>query len=356
MMTMIIIRITLTDVTDPMISLRCFEVTSWSRSVLPWFDIQSKEQAALFPFGAPLNCCPNHFPTSLDLLPRLPFRLTVREYGTDICYTPMILADSFMHSAKARDLEFQSCPAERGPIVVQFAARTAHEFASAYALVAPWVDGVDLNCGCPQGWAMAEGIGAGLMRSPQLIADMVRAARSVGGLMSPPTPISVKMRIFEERKKTVELAQAIEAAGAAWITVHGRTRHQKSSEPVDYDTIALVRQAVHIPVIANGDVTSLAMAQHIQERTGVHGVMSARGLLENPALFAGYENTPQECLKRFIEYSLEYGTSGTIFQHHLAKMIGNGDKMIQSVLSNASIPTLLDYLRAKAKEGRVERK
>lgn len=271
----------------------------------------------------------------------------MRDYGTDVCYTPMILADSFMHSARARDLEFQACPAERGPLVVQFAARTAHEFASAYALAAPWVDGVDLNCGCPQGWALTEGIGAGLMRSPQLVADMVRAARSVSGV--PRTPISVKMRIFEEGPRTVELAQAIEAAGAAWITVHGRTRHQRSSEPVDYEAIARVRQAVRIPVIANGDVTSLEAAYRIREVTGVQGVMAARGLLENPALFAGYERTPRACLERFIGYSLQYGTGGATFQHHLARMIGGGDRMVQHTLCNASIPTLLDHLRTEGR-------
>lgn len=280
----------------------------------------------------------------------------MREYGTDVCYTPMILADSFMHSAKARDIEFQLCPAERGPLVVQFAARTAHEFASAYALAAPWVDGVDLNCGCPQGWALAEGIGAGLMRTPELIAEMVRRARSLGGGV-PATPISVKMRIFEDGPRTVELAQAIEAAGAAWVTVHGRTRHQRSSEPVDYEAIARIRQAVRIPVIANGDITSLGVARQIQESTGVQGVMAARGLLENPALFAGYERPPQACLERFIEHSLQYGASGAVFQHHVAKMLKGmgGDKMIQTMLSNASVPTLLDYLRTTKDEmvGRV---
>ena len=148
---------------------------------------------------------------------------------------------------------------------------------------------------------------------------------------------------------TVELAQIVEATGAAWLTVHGRTRHQKSSEPVNYDTIALVKDSVGIPVIANGDIDSFAIAGEIGERTRVNGVMTARALLENPALFAGHERTPWECVDRFVQYSLEYGTQSAIFHHHLAKMTASilapAEHRVLSSLTNASVPAILDFLR-----------
>lgn len=261
----------------------------------------------------------------------------------------MIMADSFIHSATARDLELQRCHLDR-PLVVQFAARTPFEFATATELVSRWVQGIDLNCGCPQGWAAEEGIGACLMNQPQLVSDMIKTARSVAGS----TPISVKMRIFQGARDTIDLARQIEIAGAAWITVHGRTRNQKSSTAVDVEMIKLVKENVKIPVIINGDVNSLVMANEMVQRTLANGVMSARALLENPGLFAGHEATTWEMVDRFIALSMEYGTSGPIFHHHLAKMTSAlllpMEHRTLNSLSNCSIPTLLDFLESLRRE------
>jgi tRNA-dihydrouridine synthase len=79
--------------------------------------------------------------------------------------------------------------------------------------------------------------------------------------------------------------------------VHGRTRHQKSTEPVNFEGIKLVKESINVPVIANGSIFSTKDADEMYEKTGVDGVMSARGLLQNPALFAGYETTPWECIE-----------------------------------------------------------
>ncbi len=96
---------------------------------------------------------------------KLPFRLLVREYGADIVYTPMILAHEFIRSQIARDSDFTTCSVERETtpdgrehaLIAQFASSDAVEFARAAELIAPWVDGVDLNCGCPQSWALKVG-------------------------------------------------------------------------------------------------------------------------------------------------------------------------------------------------------
>jgi len=134
----------------------------------------------------------------------------------------MIMADSFVSSAKARDTEFTTnagacaCaprPAVRVchltvvgggppdvpdtgdcPLVVQFGARTAADFAAAAELVARHCDAVDLNCGCPQAWAMQGGYGAQLLKSPELVRDMVRQARSRTGNL----PVSIKIRVDKD--------------------------------------------------------------------------------------------------------------------------------------------------------------
>ncbi|CAK9824410.1 DNA repair and recombination protein RAD54-like [Anthophora retusa] len=109
---------------------------------------------------------------------KLQFRTLVRQYDCDICFTPMILADSFIQSAKARDNEFSSNREDK-PLVAQFAAKNVHDFLSAAEMIAPYCNGVDLNCGCPQRWALKEGYGADLLKKPDLVKDLIYQIRSL---------------------------------------------------------------------------------------------------------------------------------------------------------------------------------
>jgi tRNA-dihydrouridine synthase 4 len=99
---------------------------------------------------------------------KLPFRLLCNQWGADLATTPMIIAEGFNKSAAARDSSFTTCAADR-PLVVQFAANDPVHFGLAAQKVEPYCDAVDLNCGCPQKWAIAEGIGASLVKKPQLV-------------------------------------------------------------------------------------------------------------------------------------------------------------------------------------------
>jgi tRNA-dihydrouridine synthase 4 len=200
---------------------------------------------------------------------KLAFRLLVRLYGCDLTFTPMMLADSFYQSEQARVGEFTTCPADT-PTIAQFAANEAHYFAGSAELVAGHCRGVDLNCGCPQRWAMKEGIGACLIDKPEFVADVVRQTRA--RISDPDFSVSVKIRVHPDIRQTVELVRRLEAAGVSWVTVHGRTRKQKSSEaePVDLAAIRTVRESVSIPVVANGDVVSLEGAQCAAMQGSVH--------------------------------------------------------------------------------------
>jgi len=122
------------------------------------------------------------------------------------------------------------------PLIVQFGAKTAHDLAVASQYVANDCDGIDINCGCPQRWAIQEGIGCALLTKPELVAGMVRDAKNASGL-----PVSIKIRIDNDTSKTVELARRAEAMGASWVTVHGRTSRMKSTHPVNYDAVKTVR-------------------------------------------------------------------------------------------------------------------
>ncbi|KNC98393.1 uncharacterized protein SPPG_06098 [Spizellomyces punctatus DAOM BR117] len=280
---------------------------------------------------------------------KLPFRELVRNYDVDIAYTPMILADVYKHSKISRDTEFRTNRKD-DPVVIQFAAHSAVDLADAAELAAPYVNGVDLNCGCPQKWAVHEKIGAHLMEDPELVRDMVRQvkARTSGIAMADgePFPCSVKIRVHPDLKKTVEFVQRAESVGVDWITVHGRTRRQKSTEPVDLDAIKLVKEHATVPIFANGDVFSLQDADRIVEYTKTDGVMAARGLLENPALFAGHEYTPLECVERYVRLGIGYGSTHFIFHHHLMYMLDKSMSRAEKKTFNCltSIPGILDYL------------
>ncbi|XP_066962678.1 tRNA-dihydrouridine(20a/20b) synthase [NAD(P)+]-like isoform X2 [Macrobrachium rosenbergii] len=207
---------------------------------------------------------------------KLAFRSLVRKYGCDLCFTPMIISNSFIQSVRARHSDFTTCKEDR-PLIVQFAANNSEELADASRLVAPYCDGVDLNCGCPQRWAMAEGYGACLIHKPELVADMIRQTRNL--VTDPDFTVSIKIRIHEDYRKTVEFARQMEAAGVSFITVHGRTQEQRT-EPVCLEAIREIKSAVNIPVVANGDVRTMEDALRIQEGTGVNVTDFSRGMEE----------------------------------------------------------------------------
>uniref|UniRef100_A0A2P2I5X0 tRNA-dihydrouridine(20a/20b) synthase [NAD(P)+] n=1 Tax=Hirondellea gigas TaxID=1518452 RepID=A0A2P2I5X0_9CRUS len=248
---------------------------------------------------------------------KLAFRTLVRQYNCDLCFTPMIVSDSFNKSDKARHSDFTTSKGDR-PLIVQFAASNAEDLVQAASLVAPYSSGVDLNCGCPQRWALQEGYGACLIHQPERVADMITRTRAA--VNNQHFSVSVKIRIHNDTRKTVSLCRQLEAAGASFLTVHGRTVDQRTS-PVDLEAVRDIVDAVSVPVIANGDIRSMEDARIVQQQTGVKGVMAARGLLANPALFAGHDLTPLSCVRDWVCSSISTGTHFTNFHHHLIYML-----------------------------------
>ncbi|XP_044279307.1 tRNA-dihydrouridine(20a/20b) synthase [NAD(P)+]-like isoform X2 [Varanus komodoensis] len=198
---------------------------------------------------------------------KLSFRTLVRKYNCDLCYTPMIVATDFVRSVKARNSEFTTNQGDH-PLIVQFAAKEAQVLADAAHIISPFADGIDLNCGCPQRWAMTEGYGACLINKPELVQEMVRLVRNQ--VENPMFTVSIKIRIHDDLKRTVDLCQKAEAAGVSWITVHGRNVEERH-QPVHYDAIKIIKQSMSIPVVANGDMKSLKDVEDIHQITGADG-------------------------------------------------------------------------------------
>ncbi len=145
-------------------------------------------------------------------------------------------------------------------------------------------DILDINMGCPAPKITSSGAGSHLLLDPPLCGAMVAAARKALG---DDTPLTVKMRIGwdADHMTGVEVARQCEANGADLLAVHGRTREQMYIPPIDAGAIAAIKQAVTIPVLANGDVTTAQGALDLLAQTGCDGVMIGRGALGDPWLF-----------------------------------------------------------------------
>ncbi|RZB41533.1 tRNA-dihydrouridine(20a/20b) synthase [NAD(P)+]-like, partial [Asbolus verrucosus] len=226
---------------------------------------------------------------------KLQFRNLVRSYGCDLCYTPMILADSFCKSPKARANEFTT-NLNDAPLITQFAANTVHDFVGAAHLVSPYCNGVDLNCGCPQRWAKQQGLGCIMLDKPELIYDIIRQCKNT---ISKPFTVSVKMRLWKDVRKSVEICKQLENCGVSYLTVHGRTPDQLTGE-VNEEALKLISDSVHVPVVANGGVKSLEDCFNLIKATSCKGVMVANGLLTNPTLFTGTTSTPIDCVQKWL--------------------------------------------------------
>jgi len=273
---------------------------------------------------------------------KLPFRLLVRQYGCDLAFSPMILADSFYTSQKARDSEFVTAEDDR-PLIVQFAAKESIHFSESARLVQKYSDGVDLNCGCPQKWAAQEGIGACLIEKPEFVADAVKQTRMK--VSDPKFSVSVKIRIHDDIRKTVDLCRQVQSAGVSFISVHGRTRLQRG-EPVNLEAIKTIQESLDVPLVANGDIKSLDDVALVREKTGAQGVMAARGILENPAMYAGHTVTPDQCVRDWLDISMARGTSFTTTHHHLIYMLEKSLPKSERRLFNSMVSTsaVINYI------------
>lgn len=210
------------------------------------------------------------------------YRLLCRSFGAAATVSEMVSVKGLCYGDKASAALCTITPEER-PMGLQLFGSEAEFVGRAAALVQQFEpDWIDLNMGCPVHKVVATGTGSALMRDIPLAQSLIRAAVRESGV-----PVSVKCRLGwdDSTRNVVAFAKAMEDAGAAWITIHGRTKAQLYSGSADWNAIRDVKRAVRIPVIGNGDVRSASDCQAMYEQTGCDLVMIGRGSYGNPFLF-----------------------------------------------------------------------
>jgi len=250
----------------------------------------------------------------------LSFRRLCREYGSTLCWTPMLHSKLFVSSKRYRKEKFTTNERDR-PLIAQFCGHDKHILLDAALMVQDKVDCVDLNLGCPQDIARRGRYGAFLLEEPDLVVEIVEHLSK-----NLRVPVSCKIRLLPDLDKTMELARRLESSGCSLLAVHGRTKEQNKVlvGSSNWKAIKQIKEALKIPVIANGGIGTRDEFQKCLLETGADGVMSAEGILENPALCMPLDQkmpAPHEIAQRYLEIAKEEKEVLKIVRTHLFKLL-----------------------------------
>jgi nifR3 family TIM-barrel protein len=239
----------------------------------------------------------------------LPFRALCRELGSALSYTEFINALEILQGHPHVHERLGYLPEEQ-PVAFQiFDSEPQRLLEAALRLQALGPAIIDINMGCSDKSVSGRGAGAGLLRTPLKIA---RIFRRLSRALEVPLTGKIRLGWDDDSRNHVLVARIIEENGGQLIAVHGRTRQQAYNGQADWDAIAEVRQAVKIPVIANGDVRTAQDIERLKDHTGCPAVMVGRSAIGNPWIFSHLdrEQVPpgevRRILLRHLELSLSY--------------------------------------------------
>ncbi|MGC1548004.1 MAG: tRNA dihydrouridine synthase DusB [Rhodanobacter sp.] len=211
-----------------------------------------------------------------------PFRLLCKRMGAGLAVSEMTTADPRLWQTR-KSLRRMDHLGEPEPVSVQIAGYDPTMLAEAARFnVANGAQIIDINMGCPAKKVCNVWSGSALLQDEPLVARIVKA---VADAVDVPVTLKIRTGWDREHKNALRIAHIAEDNGIAALAVHGRTRADKYEGEAEYDTIAAVKAAVRIPVLANGDVTTPQQAKHVLDVTGADAVMIGRGAQGRPWIF-----------------------------------------------------------------------
>ena len=293
----------------------------------------------------------------------LPFRLMCKKYGASFTYSEMISSDAVIYENEKSINRGMSCEEER-PLGIQIFGNSAEKMTNAALRIEeiyqPEI--IDVNFGCPARLLTKDGCGSALLRSPELIHEII-----TGLTDNLSTPVTAKIRVLEYMEKTLEIAHLIEDAGADALTVHGRTRQQQYSGKADHSYVKKIKQELSIPVIANGDIIDETSARQVLDYTECDGIMIGRAAMGNPFLFrriSHYLETGDildynECSQRISDlreyfgllekYDLMHTVNIKAQAQWFTRGMRNGRHIRRSIASSKTIDEILQSLSEMCK-------
>lgn len=231
----------------------------------------------------------------------MPFRSVVKKFGVDITVSEMISSYALNYNTAKTLKMIEKSPTE-SPFSVQISGNKEEVIARSVEILnaQDGIDIIDLNCGCPAPKVSSHGNGSGLLKDLNLLVRLVATIKKHSN--KPYT--SLKVRLGFDKKIPRELAAAINDSGADFVVIHGRTKVDAyKKERIDYQSIALMREILRIPLIANGEIDSYQKAKEVLSITGANGLMIGRAALKTPWIFYQLKHNelnPPNLIKRDI--------------------------------------------------------
>ena len=247
-----------------------------------------------------------------------PFRRIAKEHGCSLVVTEMVSAEGLLRKGES----FLKIGEDEHPVTVQLFGSNAEVLGEAAQMAESMgADMIDINMGCPAKQVVEAGAGVDLMRFPEKVEKILTTVRR-----EVKCPLSIKIRSGwdGEHINAVEISKIAEDHGADAIFIHPRTKVQGFHGRADWSLIREVKNAIHVPVIGNGDVTTQFLAKRMLKETGCDGVMIGRGALGNPWIF-DFKNSVLLEKEMAIPSSLEERKS-MIHHHFLLTQAHYGEK------------------------------